>query len=58
MVIEPLNRGVTLLTMIPVPKEPRQMPPDTVTDQREKNQRQRARIMRNHLSRQILEKHD
>jgi len=58
MVVEPLNRGVVLLTMLPVPKEPRQMPPDTVNDQREKTQRQRERIMHDHLGRQLLEKHD
>jgi hypothetical protein len=58
MVIDSLNTGVTLLTMIPVPKEPRQMRPETVNDQREKTQRQRTRIMRDHLSWQLLEKHD
>ena len=58
MVLEPLNRGVALLTMIPVPEEPRQIAPDTVNDQREKTQRQRARIMRNHLGGYVLEKHD
>ena len=54
MVVEPLNRGMTLLTTIPVPKEPRQMRPETVNDQREKTQRQRTRIMRDDLSRQII----
>lgn len=58
MVVEPLNRGVALLTMIPAPKEPRQMPPATVNDQREKTQHQRRRIMHDHLGRQLLEEHE
>ena len=54
MIIETLNRGVALLTMIPIPKEPRKMQIDTVNDQREKTQRARTNLLRNHSGREIV----
>lgn len=58
LVLEPLNKSVTLLTMIPIPKEPRQMPPDTVNHQREQTKRERDRVLREHRGRRLLEKGD
>ena len=50
-----------LLSMIPAPKEqnPREMPMDTVSDQREKTQLARTAVLRKHSARELVpEKQD